>query len=181
MSARAQLLARIDEIDLPDNFLDALIDALGGTGAVAEMTGRKGYVGECRPCLCVWGMKNKKRGSYHVEMLQACPPSSIVSKGHAHKRLPCHSRVVRTSNGRVCYELRAKPDSGDMDSLNIAERDAFMRGRKLVAVISDAASTGISLHASRTAINQRRRVHITVECVCCFRPRRLWLHAPLIL
>lgn len=74
-----------------------------------------------------------------------------------------HSRVVSGPHNRVCYELRAKPDSGEMDSLNIAERDAFMRGRKLVAVISDAASTGISLHASCTAANQRRRVHITVE------------------
>ena len=70
---------------------------------------------------------------------------------------------MSTAKGRVCFQLRAKPDSGEMDSLNIAEHDAFMRGRKLVAVISDAASTGISLHASCNAPNQRRRVHITVE------------------
>jgi hypothetical protein len=65
-------LQRIDALALPPNFLDTLIEKLGGPKAVAEMTGRKG-------------------------------------------------RVVRDSRGHGMYELRAKPDSSEMDSLNVKE------------------------------------------------------------
>ncbi|CAG4931624.1 unnamed protein product [Colias eurytheme] len=114
-SMKEQLLASIERLGrrLPPNTLDQLVDELGGTDNVAEMTGRKG-------------------------------------------------RVVQTEDGQIVYESRAEADI-PLETLNLAEKRRFMDGEKDVAIISEAASSGISLQSDRRARNQRRRVHITLE------------------
>ncbi|XP_067030451.1 protein strawberry notch homolog 1-like isoform X3 [Acropora muricata] len=72
------------------------------------------------------------------------------------------NRVVSNEDGTISYESRSKQDV-PLELLNIAEKKRFMDGEKNVAVISEAASSGVSLQADRRAKNQRRRVHITLE------------------
>ncbi len=47
--------------------------------------------------------------------------------------------------------------------MNEHEMRSFQSGQKRIAIISDAASTGISLHASNESLNRQRRVHVTLE------------------
>ncbi|GFZ05823.1 RING/FYVE/PHD zinc finger superfamily protein [Actinidia rufa] len=71
--------------------------------------------------------------------------------------------LVRASGGKgVTYQARNTKDV-TMEMVNMHEKLLFMDGKKLVAIISEAGSAGVSLQADRRAINQRRRVHLTLE------------------
>lgn len=71
-------------------------------------------------------------------------------------------RVVQNEDGSIQYETRSETDV-PLETLNLTEKQRFMDGEKDVAIISEAASSGISLQSDRRVRNQRRRVHITLE------------------
>ncbi|RLM74220.1 protein strawberry notch-like [Panicum miliaceum] len=71
--------------------------------------------------------------------------------------------LIRASDGKgVVYQARNAKEVS-MEMINMHEKQQFMDGKKLIAIISEAGSAGVSLHADRRAKNQRRRVHITLE------------------
>src|SRR5437773_4995607 len=71
-------------------------------------------------------------------------------------------RLIRDSRGHVEYKKR-NPEGVAMHRTNVHEMEQFQLGKKRVAIISDAAAMGISLHASNRAENRQRRVHVTLE------------------
>lgn len=71
-------------------------------------------------------------------------------------------RVVSRPDGSVVFESRAEQGLS-IDHVNLREKQRFMSGEKLVAIISEASSSGVSLQADRRVHNQRRRVHMTLE------------------
>lgn len=54
-------------------------------------------------------------------------------------------RVVSRDDGEIEYELRHAGADVPLELLNMDEKDKFMKGEKSIAIISEAASSGISL------------------------------------
>ncbi|GAQ81071.1 hypothetical protein KFL_000700070 [Klebsormidium nitens] len=78
-------------------------------------------------------------------------------------------QMVVLEDGKKTLKSRAEHLRCSTDEVNLYERDLFQKGQKLVCIISDAASSGISLQADRNCPvdpatgKVRRRHHITLE------------------
>ena len=71
-------------------------------------------------------------------------------------------RLIRTANGTL--EYRPRQLAGVPSRLiNLHEKNAFQKGDKRIAIMSEVASTGDSLHAGKSVGNQQRRLHIAAE------------------
>ena len=135
---RDSFLGRITTMNLPPNALDDIIDQLGGPGQVAELTGRSSRI------VRVTDGKNDHNSK----------KGNDVSYRHEKRK----TDSLSSTSSATTYS------STESERLNVEEREHFTEGTKTVAVISDASSTGISLHAERgTGSSHRRRVHFTIE------------------
>lgn len=71
-------------------------------------------------------------------------------------------RLIRTAKGTLEYRPRQLPGVPSK-LINLHEKNAFQNGDKRIAIMSEVASTGDSLHAGCHVGNKQRRLHIAAE------------------
>lgn len=118
VDVKSKLLTELQELKLPANALDEMVDLLGGVKNVAEMSGRS-------------------------------------------------HRMKRRKNGTLAYVARADELRCPVEQANMFEQVYFQKGMKKVAIVTEVASAGISLHADRRQVRKDyqppRRTMISVE------------------
>jgi len=73
--------------------------------------------------------------------------------------------LIRASDGKgVVYQARNAKEVS-MEMINMHEKQQFMDGKKLIAIISEAGSAGVSLHADRRSKNQV--LCCSILAICC--------------
>ncbi|HRH44048.1 MAG TPA: strawberry notch family protein [Pyrinomonadaceae bacterium] len=71
-------------------------------------------------------------------------------------------RLVKLSNGDFAHRPRGIAGVPQRQT-NLHELNSFQSKRKRIAIMSEVAATGDSLHSDKRAINQQRREHIAAE------------------
>jgi P-loop containing NTP hydrolase pore-1/C-terminal domain on Strawberry notch homologue len=72
------------------------------------------------------------------------------------------NRLVKLTNGDYAYRPRGIAGVPQRQT-NLHELQNFQGGRKRIAIMSEVAATGDSLHSDKRAVNQQRREHIAAE------------------
>jgi hypothetical protein len=141
-SKAAELKKHLYSLSLPPNPIDNLIDSLGGVSCVAEMSGR-----------AVQYRRDDASGEIRAFPRRPASGTQLLSSGRG-----------RTRSAGVTADV----DCTAVDSANVVEQRAFQSGQKLVAIITEAASAGISLHSDRREVRPgcappRRRRMLCLE------------------
>ena len=163
-----------------------MIERLGGASKVAELSGRKDRIVRDVEAGRSAVEKAFEVGA-NIEVFYAEDDkwlkgkvASVKKARGAVARLASYDITLKSGKGQAsyalvdvaasdvrqpCFELESRAAEGQArKDVNNDEKQAFLDGEKHVAIISDAASTGISLHADHRFDNcDRRRFHITIE------------------
>ncbi|KAK7405772.1 hypothetical protein VNO78_07381 [Psophocarpus tetragonolobus] len=140
-----------------------LVDFVGGKKLVlkADEVARLGgcaAAGRWRRRLCDWEDVRRL-----VDDVEGCATGKLGGPDKVAEMTGRRGMLVRAATGKgVTYQARNTKDV-TMEMVNMHEKQLFMEGKKLVAIISEAGSAGVSLQADRRASNQKRRVHLTLE------------------
>ena len=151
---------------LPVNPLDDIIHRLGGPNRVAELSGRSGRMERFLPGLLAQGGRRPERPpwpphSYPRPIAFACSLLKATYRRPPWLTGSYHPRFSQRGAAKTLFRYTKR--KGTDEKINIEEKQAFQDGDKKIAIITDACSTGISLHANVREKNQCRRVHITIE------------------
>ena len=149
---KEELLRKLEVLSphLPPNTLDELINDLGGPSRVGSVLLSPSLL---LPPLCSFGRPFPPSFSPHF--LCHFPLHQVAEMTGR------RGRVVSLPDGSVHYQLRSESDVS-LEMLNLTEKQRFMDGEKNIAIISEAASSGISLQSDRRA-KVWKRVSVSVS------------------